>query len=114
MPTFSSIADLLRHKILTAPEKMAGVARAAGVLQPPVWRFVHEGTDPKLGVAERLLAHFGYVLVPADEAHGTNIVRPAREPETARTRQRERNRLKKEKQPTKRRTPKRSNARRRV
>jgi hypothetical protein len=58
----TTIADMLRREIERSPETLTAIARATGILQPPLWRFVHEGVDPKLESAEKLLAYFGYVV----------------------------------------------------
>ena len=58
-----SIADLLRREIKQSGETLSAIARATGVLQPPLWRFVNEGSDLVLGSVEKLLDHFGYEVV---------------------------------------------------
>ena len=68
-----SIADLLRREIERSDQTLSELARATGVLQPRLWNFVH-GDQPslKLESAEKLLAHFGYVVVKKGEPRATH------------------------------------------
>jgi hypothetical protein len=91
MPAHRSIADLLRHEVEADSKPLLAVARATNTGQPTLWRFVHEGTDPGLALAERLMHHYGYVVVKADAAKGLNVHRPATDPPTRRKEQRLRN-----------------------
>jgi hypothetical protein len=58
-----SIADLLRREIQRSGETISAIARATGILQPPLWRFVNEKSDLMLGSIEKLLDYFGYEVV---------------------------------------------------
>ena len=58
-----SIATLLRREIKQSGETISAIARTTGILQPPLWRFVNEGSDLMLGSIEKLLDHFGYEVV---------------------------------------------------
>lgn len=93
MPTHRSIADLLRHEVAHADQPLTTIAIQTGVLQPPLWRFVHEQTDPPLATAERLLRFFGYVVAKESDvkAAGIAYVRPTANPKTRRVEQRRRN-----------------------
>lgn len=66
-----SIAQQLRQKIKKA-KSLNSVAKAIGVRQSVLWRFVQEGTDPKLSTAEKLLEHFGYYL-SAENRHDNPV-----------------------------------------
>ena len=107
MPAHRSIAALLRHEVARADLNLNAIAKETGVLQPPLWRFVNEETDPPLGTAERLLRFFGYVVVKeADaEAAGIAYVRPTANPSTRRVEQRERNAAQREQATKTKRTP---------
>lgn len=93
MPAHRSIAALLRYEVANAELKLNAIAKETGVLQPPLWRFVNEETDPPLGTGERLLRYFGYVVVKESDAEAAGIayVRPSANPHTRRVEQRERN-----------------------
>jgi predicted transcriptional regulator len=58
-----SIADLIRREIARSPDSLNALAQTVGILQPSLWRFVHEKVDPKLEAAEKLLDYFGYAVV---------------------------------------------------
>ncbi len=99
MPAHRSIAALLRHEVARADLNLNAIAKETGVLQPPLWRFVNEETDPPLATAERLLRYFGYVVVKESEADSAGIayIRPTANPSTRRVEQRERNAAEREK-----------------
>ena len=58
-----SIADTLRREIERSDLTLNSLAKTVGILQPALWRFVHEKVDPKLEAAEKLLDYFGYTVV---------------------------------------------------
>lgn len=106
MPAHRSIADLLRHEVSHANLPLNTVALQTGVLQPPLWRFVNEQTDPPLATAERLLRYFGYVVAKESDvkAAGIAYIRPTANPKTRRVEQRERYAAQREKATKTRRT----------
>jgi hypothetical protein len=69
MESFDSIADFLRARL--SGTNVTAVARATGLNQPPLWRFLNGGAV-NLPTAERLLAHFGCVVL-----QGTTVIRPS-------------------------------------
>jgi hypothetical protein len=93
MPIHRSIAALLRYEVNHSELPLNSVAKQTGVTQPALWRFVNEETDPPLATGERLLAHFGYVVVKQSDAEAAGIAftGPAANPHTRRVEQRERN-----------------------
>ncbi len=110
MPAHRSIAALLRYEVAHADLNLNAVAKETGVLQPPLWRFVNEETDPPLATAERLLRYFGYVVVKETDAKAAGIacVRPTANPKTRRVEQRERYAAEREKATKTRRTVRRA------
>jgi hypothetical protein len=88
-----SIADLLRREIKHSGETLSAIARATGVLQPPLWRFCNGQPNLKLEWVESLLDYFGYVVVKRDGQANRTANRPAR-PTTAKARTKSRTRRK--------------------
>jgi plasmid maintenance system antidote protein VapI len=58
-----SIADLIRREIKRSELNLNALAKATGILQPPLWRFVNGPGGINLDSAEKLLNHFGYAVV---------------------------------------------------
>lgn len=66
--TRETMADLLRRKILEC-ETVAMVAKATGVAQPVLHRFVHGERDLTLRTAAKLLEYFDLELRPRRKAN---------------------------------------------
>jgi hypothetical protein len=84
-----SIADLLRREIKQSGETLSAIARATGVLQPPLWRFANEESDLMLDSIEKLLDYFGYEVVKKGSRRRTTPRRnrrPAKKPTAKRRR----------------------------
>lgn len=59
-----TLADTLRDAVHDSGERVAAVARKAGIAQPVLHRFMSGERDLTLRVADRLAAYFGLSLKP--------------------------------------------------
>jgi plasmid maintenance system antidote protein VapI len=69
------VSDALRQALRAAPSRYA-VARATGVAQSVLSRFVHGKAGLDLGTADKLAAHFGLELRPKFKTMKRNEVQP--------------------------------------
>ena len=56
------VSEALREAVTRSGLPLLTIARAAGVQQAGLWRFVHEGQGMRLETVDRLAAHFGMEL----------------------------------------------------
>jgi plasmid maintenance system antidote protein VapI len=64
----ATIAETLRKMVVDSGEPVTAVARAAGIAQPVLHRFVAGERDLTLRTAEKLVAHFDLELRPRSTA----------------------------------------------
>ena len=64
MSTRTPMATILRQMIETSGQSQAAIARATGIAQPVLCRFVRGERDLTLRTADKLLAHFDLELRP--------------------------------------------------
>jgi hypothetical protein len=64
MKTRTRIEDLLRRKIAQRGRSVNSLAKASGVLQPALWRFIHHRQGLNLRSVQKLADYFDLELRP--------------------------------------------------